>query len=709
MTHDPLIYRHRLPERRCALLAALIVFVLPGPESLLAQVPADADIGSELLDEVIVMARRVEENVQEVPMSVQVLSAELLDELKLSRLVDLQYNVPGMVVNNMGLNGAGFSLRGVANQGGDLSAATYLNGVYLGNSNLVVARLFDIERIEVLKGPQGTLYGRNATGGSINLVTRAPEDHFGADIEVAYGSFDTLRVQGELNLPVDKAALRLAFIGSGGDGFIRNSVDARRFAEQDFWGLRATMSIDAGDRSRFDVMAQRVEEDGGAGDVWLPRPDFLADPSDIRLTTVTLANPFLDTVNDNISLSIEFDLGFTLLRSITGYARNETRNVDDCAGVFPLLQGCVRSVSPSKHRQWSQEFHFVSQDNTGFDWLLGAYAYGADTSIKYFQFTPFIDPNPTDNRTTVSEETTYAIFAQATRAFGESWSITAGLRLNDERHRKSTIGTGTEDSPTLIAAEIDANNPSWRLDVKRDLTDDLLVYAGVSTGVKSGGLTNLPGGVLDTFGPEELIAYEAGVKSEWLDRRATLNAAAFLYDFRDLQVSTWTITANGLMFETDNAAKAEIYGIESEGAFHVSEGLRISGGLTWLPMREFVEYRNDRTGDTLSGNQLTRAPEWTATASIDHDFRLPGRGKLATRLEYHYRSGYFYTTDNNPRFAQSSFSLLNIFLSYESLDERWYVFASGRNLGDEDYFNQVFLQSSPGYPDTYELGAGYRF
>lgn len=709
MTIKCRIDRRRRTAGRNGWLPGLCAVATLHPATVFSQAVLDSVTESPPLDEVIVTARKIEESLQDIPMSVQVLSADFLDEADLTHLFDLQYNVPGLVVNNLGLNGAGLSLRGVSAQGGSgPSVATFFNGVNLGASNLSIMRMFDLQRVEVLKGPQGTLYGRNATGGSINFITRLPEDEFSADLEAAYGTFDTARVQGHVNLPVEKAAFRLAFIASDGDGFIRNSVDERRFAEKDFWGIRASMLIDVTDRLQLAVTGQHVLDDGANNELWLPRPDYLFDPSDIRLTTVTLANPFLKTENDIVSVNIEYDLGFVTLRSITGYARNEVHDLDDCAGL-PVLSGCVRGVMPARHYQWSQEFQFASQGADAVEWLVGAYYYDDESPRNFYQLTPVIDPNPTIDRFSKAEETAYAAFGQAIWHLAERWSITGGLRLNNEEHRLSTIGTGTDDSPTLATAETGTDKVSWRLDLEYAVADDVLVYAGVSTGFRSSGITILSGGVLDSFGPEDLIAYEAGVKSRWLDRRITLNAAAFYYDFHGLQVSTSTITASGLFFETDNAAKAKIYGIDSDGMYRISDRLTISGSVVWLPKREFVEYRNDRTGDTLSGNDLTRAPEWTATAAINYDHPLRDLGNLSARLEYNYRSDYFYTTDNDPRFAQDSFGLLNVFLRYEAANEKWYVFGSARNLRNEDYFNQVFLQSSPGYPDTYELGFGYRF
>jgi len=699
--------RSMTPARDCVRSLSLLAALWPAATP--AQDPIDSGSGAVALEEVIVTARKTEEDVQEIPMSVQVLTAGFLDMTDPTHIFDLQYNVPGLVVNNLGLNGAGFSLRGIADQGGSgLSVASHLNGVYLGNSNLSTARMFDLDRIEVLKGPQGTLYGRNATGGLINFITHSPEREFSAGFEAAYGSFRTGRLQGQVNLPFDGSALRLAFVGSEGDGFIRNSVDDRRFAANDFWGLRVAYLFDATDDLRVSVTAQRVRDDGAVGELWLPNPAYLADPADIRLTTVTLENPFLINESDSVIAEIEYDFAYATLHSVSSYARNRILDVDDCAGL-PFLSGCMRSALPSRYEQVSQEFRLVSEDSATIDWLVGAYYYDEDSTRHYFQMTPAINPSPTIDRTEWSTEVAYAVFGQATWSFADRWAVTAGTRLSSERHKLSTTGTGTEDSPTPVRAAKSWDNPSWRLDLQYAPSDRILVYSGISTGFKSGGFTIQPGGVLDGFDPEHLTAIEAGFKSQSRDRRLTLNGAVFYYDFRDLQVNTFTIADGRFVFETDNAAKAEIYGIDADGTFRISDRLTLSGGVVWLPKREFTEYRNDQSGDILSGNKLSRSPKWTVSTAVDYDQPLQGIGVLSARIEYNYRSDFYYTIENTALFSQSAFGLLNLFLRFEPPSEKWYVFASGRNLGDERYFNQVFIQASPGEPDTYEAGFGYRF
>jgi len=187
-----------------------------------------------------------------------------------------------------------------------------------------------------------------------------------------------------------------------------------------------------------------------------------------------------------------------------------------------------------------------------------------------------------------------------------------------------------------------------------------------------------------------------------------LNAAAFYYDFEDLQVSTLTLAGNRPGVDVANAAKAELYGVDAELSWQISDRLTIAGGAVWLPMREFVRFVDDASNVRISGNDLIRAPEWTANLALNYVQPLEVLGRLTGRLEYGYRGSHYFTKENDPLYAQDAFALLNLFLRFEPVGERWYVFASGRNLTNEDYFHQVLLQSSPGYPDNYEIGFGVR-
>jgi iron complex outermembrane recepter protein len=667
--------------------------------------------GSATIEQIIVTARKLPEDISRVPMSVQALSGGFLDDRDLTSLYDLQFDIPGFVATNRGMFGAGFALRGVTDEGGGgLAVAPHINGIYLGRSNFALARLFDVERVEVVKGPQGTLYGRNATGGSINVVTRVPDEEFAAGVEGAFGSFDTARVRGHVNLPAEKVAVRLAVAGSEGDGFIRNSIDDRRFAEEDYLAIRTSLRARPTDALIIDILAQRVEDDGASSELWLPRKDYLPDPNDIWLTTVTLDDPYLEATDELASVELAYDLDDLTLRSITGYARNVTDALDDCAGI-PQLQGCVRGVLPLRYEQRSQELRLEAIGDDSFDWIVGLFYFNSDETQRSIFSVPGIAPVPINNFTATSDETASAIFGNATQALGERWSASGGVRFSREKNSVARVGSGTADNPTPTAAEGSWDDTSWRLGIEYSPNDRMLVYANVSTGFKSGGATNdlLPNGEFDGYDPEDLLAYEAGMSATLPGQRSTVRASAFYYDFEDMQVRTIALLANRVTTVIDNAAAARIYGLDLSATTRASDRVTFSGALVWMPKREFVEFIAASSGIDVSGNTISRAPERSVSVSVGYRVPLGSLGELSTEIDYNYRSEFFFTKENDAILSQEAFGLLNLVLRLDSAADRWYVFASARNVLDTDYFNQVFLQSAPGYPANYEVGLGLRF
>jgi iron complex outermembrane receptor protein len=699
----PLPARRRKRADRLA-LAALLLPPIAAP----CQPSAD---GAAAIEQLIVTARKLPEDISRVPLSVQALPGAFLDDRDLTSLYDLQFDIPGFAATNRGMNGAGFALRGVTDEGGGtLSVAPHINGIYLGRSNLALARLFDVERVEVVKGPQGTLYGRNATGGSINVVTRVPGDELAAGVEGAFGSFETTRVRGHVNVPAENLAVRVAVAGSEGDGFIRNSIDDRRFAEEDYLGVRASLRAMPTDALTIDVMAQRVEDDGASSELWLPRKDFLPDPDDIWLTTVTLADPYLESTDDVASVELAYELDELTLRSISGYARNVTNALDDCAGI-PQLRGCVRGVRPLHSEQRSQELRLESVGNDSFDWLAGVFYFNGDQTYRSHLSVAAIGPAPVNDFTATSGETAYAIFGDATRALGARWSASGGLRFSREKNRVAEVGTGTADNPALTTSEGSWDDTSWRLGLEYSRSDRMLVYANVSTGFKSGGATNdlLPNGEFDSYEPEDLLAYEAGISATLPGQRSTVRASAFYYDFEDMQVQTVALLANRVATVIDNAGAARIYGLDVSSTTRVSDRVTFSGALVFMPKREFVEFVAASSGADVSGNTISRAPEWSVSVSVGYRVPIGTFGELTTEIDYNYRSEFFFTKENTAILSQEPFGLLNLAVRFESAADRWYVFASARNALDAEYFNQVFLQSAPGSPASYEVGLGLRF
>src|SRR5207342_759420 len=304
-------------------------------------------------------------------------------------------------------------------------------------------------------------------------------------------------------------AARVAFIASEGDGYIRNSVDERRFGENDFAGARFSLGADLGNAAHIEVMVQRVEDNGATAELWTPSPGYLADPSDIRLTTVTLADPYLKTKDDNANVTLEFDLGAATLRAITGYARGKMRDRDDCSGL-PFLQGCVRGVQPRRYRQWSEELQLLLPRHGAVDGLVGVYWFEDDLDDHLFQDIPQFAPEPITESHGTEHGRAAALFGQMNVHLSERWGVTAGARLSDEKNRSTLVGTGVTDSHVPLTGKTESNDLSWRLDLVHAATDNVRIYGGVSTGFKSGGLNETSNGTLEDFAPERLTAYEVG-------------------------------------------------------------------------------------------------------------------------------------------------------------------------------------------------------
>jgi iron complex outermembrane recepter protein len=372
------------------------------------------------------------------------------------------------------------------------------------------------------------------------------------------------------------------------------------------------------------------------------------------------------------------------------------------------LQGCVRGVRPLRYDQRSQELRLESTADEMYRWLLGLFYFDADDTERFQFSVPGIAPVPINDYTATKDETAYAVFSDASRALGERWRANGGLRWSRDKEHVTKLGSGTAD-PMPSAAGDSWDEISWRLGLEFTPADRLLVYASASTGFKSGGVTTelLPNGEFDGYGPEALLAYEAGVSMTFPGRRSTLRASAFDYDFDDMQVRTIAVLESRVTSVIDNAAVARIRGLDLSATTRIADRLMFSGGLVWLPKREFVEFAT-ASGESLSGNKLSLAPEWSVSASIGYRAPLAAGGELSADIDYSYRSELFFSKENDAIAYQDGFGLLNLALRFDSRSAGWHVFALARNVLDTDHFNQVLIQSAPGYPARYEVGFGWR-
>lgn len=344
------------------------------------------------------------------------------------------------------------------------------------------------------------------------------------------------------------------------------------------------------------------------------------------------------------------------------------------------------------------------------EWIAGIfYLNGDETQALTYRV---VSPVPINDSASTGDDTGYAVFGDATHALGEHWSLSGGLRFSRDKRQVTQVGTGTADAPAPRAAEDSWDDTSWRIGVEFSPSDTMLVFATASTGFKSGGITTnvLPNGEFDGYEPEELLAYEAGMNVALPGGRSTLRASAFDYDFADMQVLTIALFGNNqVQAVIDNAAAASIYGLDLSSATRISDHLTLSGGLVWMPKREYREFISASSGASLAGNTISRAPEWSVSASVAYRISAGRLGELSTAVDYNYRTEFFFTKENIALLSQDSFGVLNLILSLEPPTQRWYVSMSARNVLDTEYFNQMQIQSAPGQPANYELKLGYRF
>lgn len=714
------VQQHRAHCRRDALAAAIAV-ALSGPIAPAVVQAQQAGASGRALEEVVVTARRREEDLQTVPQTIQVLGGRDLDQFGKVRFKDLQYEVPGFYIENYETR-ATITMRGIGAQipGNGASVATHVDGVFQASTATSLNWLFDVDRVEVLKGPQGTLYGRNSIGGAVNIITKRPGDEFDFGARVEYGSYDTLRVDANLDAPInDQWAARFAVSNTMADGRITNVNTGRKIDGNEFLGGRMSITGEAGPVA-VQFMAQYTNETGGAGEV-IPlgddgKPLYDWDKSYYDLPT----KPQIERDYYMFALDLSGDLGEGYSwRSLTGYVHyDEPKSFLD---VNPFPSPVQLTIAfPQYAEQFSQEFQ-LSYGGDRLNWVVGAlYMDADDGETRRVDIIPFL-PGALDSATDNTVKT-YAVFGELNYNLTDQWRLNVGLRYNRDEVENRFDGQGPFDGQSFDE-DSTQSKPTGRIGLDYTLASGTMLYGSIATGFQSG--YNTVGFATDgtpepaEVDPETLVAYELGMKSTLPGDLGRFDVAAFYYDYKDMQVQVGGIPLlpdgtpdpDGVPFYTTlNAGESTIYGIEASltglrAGEHVSFDLN-AGYLH----AEFDEYSSlDDFGNPAdySGNTLPRAPEFQGNVAANIDNLSLGEGTAALRLEYQYRSKAYDNANN--LYELQAIGLVNALATYDIGD--WQVFASGRNLTDEKYF--AFYDGRnfayPGNVRTWAVGVSYNF
>ena len=683
-------------------------------------------------EEVLVTAQRRTENVQKVPIAVSAVAGDRLDDQAIVGFEDLGTRIPSLRFG-AGVTGGEhvITLRGLSSQnttsGGDSPVAYSVDGVYMARSTAVDPEFFDIERIEVLRGPQGTLYGRNSVGGSVNVITRKPGDELGAYGDVMFGNYGAFTARSWLNAPLTgegaatQVALRLTGVYAQRDPYQKNDSTLPGATydgdAQDFHMIRGQLLFTFSEDVTLLLSAATM---GNAAPVatklaWGAAP--LANQArfvgqtynpDPRRTSAGWPEVF-DQKNDYVSATLDWNLGGATLTSITAYTEGswfQTNDADSTGLDIAHLNYWTMDTE-----QFSQELRLSSGDENALRWIVGAFYFHekvnqgfqyVDTGLNAPFGTGFIFTNGGD-----IETTSWAVFGQldydlAKTSAAIPLTITLGLRYTSDTKKVDDFLNYTIPDFGFALDLAKAVEPSWdkvtgKFGLAWQASDDLLVYASVATGYLAGGelVGNFPG----IYGPETVVSYEAGIKSVFANGAVLFNAALFHTSIEDMQVFVQDITGSRI----DNAGKAHVTGFEAEAVIFLTDALRVNAALS-LMEAEYDEYVtiDNRLGvpDDFAGNRLVQTPEYTfalgAEYTIDTDF-----GVITPRADIFWSGDLYFLSANSPYERQKAYTLVDLNVKWTDPDERWTVTAFLRNAGDVDVISNDGLQSA-----TIGLGFG---
>lgn len=718
-------------------------------------------------DEILVTARRRAESLQEVPVAVSAFDQSRVAELQADTLSGLQYATPNLYFDQGDASNAVIFLRGIGQNDSlafaDPGVGVYVDDVFIARSQAAFLELFDVERVEVLRGPQGTLYGRNTIGGAIKFVSTTPPDEFRAYLEAGGGNYDFVTVKGGIGGPLAPGVLRgkAAFAFTRRDGFNTNLVTGEDDGDIKSFSGRGALLFTPSDKVEFllsvdgkidrpDTSRSPVRETAITG---APDPD--GAPFDL-VTYPASADPYSVDVNANglsnltafgVALTSRWKATDTLtFEAITSYRTLDfDLNLDTDGSPLPILDILVLQ----DQSQFSQEVRAI-YDNGGFSFTGGFYFFrdddvtfsGVDNgSATIFGFPVTLFGFPSSALAQTDQVTnSYAAFADASIALTERLSFSAGLRYTYEKRRSqrlfenffdtsvSTIsntppflqGAGVPGAPITGEADFDAFTP--KVSVSYKASDDAMVYASVSRGFKSGGFdgrANTDFG-FQPFAPEFVWSYEGGLKTRWFNGGLIANFAYFYNDYTDLQVTSFGADPISGVFVSlfTNAAEARIHGAELELFARPHERMSITGTVGWLDA-EYKEFDILVGGvvTDVSDRAMVNAPRWNASLGATYQHPLTAGIVAVAHVDGAYRGERAVEITASPELTQGRHGLLNAFVALKAADERWELRGGLKNATNEAIRVQGFnLSEFPGVqlgfytaPRTYDVRAILRF
>lgn len=734
---------------RGCIRAIALMLVMPFASAAFAQ-----------LEEIVVTAQKRSESVQDVPISITVLSGQELANRGLNDFTAIAESVPNfdLPVSNVSRN-VSVRIRGIGssgtNPGIESSVGVFLDGLYQPSGAQILGELSDIQNVEILRGPQGTLYGRNTPVGAINATTRAPQQEFESQIRAGFGNFGQTWLNGYVGGGLsDNVAGRLSVWSREHDGYEKNLFTGDDINTSETIGARGKLLFQPNENLDVTVIAGYSESDrecciaeqiNPTGPLGIATPAFIAaqqaagtpflnfDDSDHVVNSDETPDDHTETTM--LSLTAEWELtGGHTVTSITGYQDwdNQVEIASDShtANVLKVNQN-------QRNEILSQEFRLASPVGEKFDYLAGLYLYNQETTFTEAALVtdisstrvfanpraPFCLPQNGgctlrvgDNGGSLFEQETdsIAVYANGTYHINDRWDVTGGLRWSqDEKDFDVNHFNDRTNSPVFnifIFPPVDPapdsrkeDKVTWSINSRYNLNEDVMLFGAISTGFKSGGFNSrrLPAGALLEFEGEEATSYEFGIKGFFADRTLMLNATAYHTTVEDFQETALAPTGTG--FIVSNAGEQEVKGIEADFRFAPNDKFSMDGGIAYLDA-EYTDFNGAQCGlgempDNANGTCNRTGDTPSNSPKVSLNIGLQWEQDIANELALRLRADYNWRDDQNiTRVTQDqtadidSYGLLNLRAALGSSDGRWEVEAFVNNVADEAYFVQAARQ-----------------
>jgi len=666
-----------------------------------------SDENTGVLEEVIVTARKISENLQEVPVAINAMNAETVREMDIRLLQDVLDLTPGAMHYEYSKTEQTYTIRGVGSPAegaaGDSSVLFMEDGEVISRDFMRSAKMYDVDRVEVLRGPQGTTYGRNAVGGVIHIINKRPQHELERSATFIAGNYDYYSVDGVLNSGLsDTTAARLSVHYDQRDGYTTNLADGKDIDYQENIGVRAQILFTPSESLEILAKATYEHDDDGPfprktydptipyESPFFPGVYYLEEsPDPWTVNNSTDPQPGLDRTVWSLGLDVNWNLGSMDLISLTRYRDGDSAEAVDTFGSpdrivfsYPINEADVFSqelrleqANPGSNYRWVAGFYYLSEDayrNENRELLteVGGAPYPAATLWYDYEWA--------DNES-------LGVFGEVEYDFSEKTRVAVGLRYS--RDKKDFDIEHSLDGP-LFFLIVDENpviahglSKTWnattgRLALTHDIAETSMVYGSVSTGYKAGGYGTQPPtleAATTPYNEENVVNYEIGAKAEWLDRRLRTNIALFRMDHDDIQ--TQDFAPSGAVVY-GNAGKAKTSGVEVEIQAAVTENFTVAGS--------FADYSGKYKTEDLADQNFANMPEWTANLSGILDTPLSSGALLRFRVDYRGRSEIWHDKENDPLFGiQPAVDIINSRISYLSADGHWEIALWGRNLTEE--------------------------